>query len=1577
MAAISSTPFGMTDGSFCGEPLMKDGSIYNSSSIPNVSQCFQHTILVFVPSLFFWVLFPAFLLQSRRLQQSRRFLPLPWSPLFVIKGVIALILFCDAIFIFSRHFVDSDNSPSVNWVYPIILALTAAGLFCCHIIAKYVGIVSSGIIFNTYLVFTIAGVPELYEWIQRSTDDTIPSSNGRALGFYIWWSLCLLQTALYCFADKRSEKQPANYELDSSFLNRLTLWWFTPLPLTGARRDLEFTDCFELNEGNQSHFLKEQWEYYWNPTIEKYFEKKKLLVAESTSHKLLNGNSNDFVEENVPKEKEAATKKLEPPSVIYNLFKMFKFEFFAAMIIKGFADVLQFANPYLLQALINYVSDADAKMWQGLSYALLMFGASQLRSFLVNYYFYIMFRMGIKLQSAMTGAVYRKTLRLSNGARRDKTVGEIVNLMAIDIERFQLVTSQIQQYWSSPFQICLALIFLFNTLGIAALPGVLITALFIPYNIFTSFFMRRWMITQMKLKDERAKMCNEVLNGIKVIKLYAWEIPMMNLIENIRKRELSCIFKSSLVRISVDIFNWATPFLVALFAFMTYTLTDPENHKLTPAVAFVSLTLFNQLRSPMTMLGLLINITIETMVSNKRLKNFMIAEELDEKAIDRTPQTSGKYELIEAHKADFSWETPIDTSADSSHSSSSLRDISLSINRGDLIAIVGRVGAGKSSLLSALLGEMEKLRGEVSVRGQIAYVPQQAWIQNMTLRDNICFGQPYNKTLYNKVIDACALRPDLEILPDGDLTEIGEKGINLSGGQKARISLARAIYQNCDIYFFDDPLSAVDSHVGKHIFINALGPRGLLKNKTRILVTHGVTFLPNADKIIVMDKGEIYEQGEYDELIKQNGKLAEVVAVANEEGGTPSQSSKNPSPKPIKKSLETFDEEDTDEYDEPELSVVGDADINLADISVERKLSTISVLAKSGVTRRHSSIRSSTSSIKKGTMKSEGPEKLIQKEKVESRRVKVTVYMEYIKAAGYFMMSAYIFFYIAYQAVMSGRNFWLSQWADDNDPSSATQPTMSSNHRLAIYAVLGGCETIAMALGLICLAFGGLKASKNLHSPVLIQILRSPMSFFDTTPVGRILNRLSKDIEVVDMRLPMNFRYFAMCLTQVAFTLLIICITTPIFTAVIIPLAAVYVLSLRYYVPTSRQLKRLESNSRSPIYSHFGETIQGAAVIRAFRKSEKFSSNMDQYVDKFCQVKYMNLISNRWLAVRLEFIGNLVVFFAALFAVLSHYWGWISSPGLVGLSVSYALNITEVLNFAVRQVSELETNIVSVERLKEYTEVESEAPWRIEGKSPPDGWPQQGRIEFRGYSTRYRTGLELVVRNINAFVKPGEKIGIVGRTGAGKSSLTLALFRMIEAAEGKIVIDSTVIAEIGLHDLRSNITIIPQDPVCFSASLRFNLDPFNKYSDTEIWTALEMAHLKAFVASLPEGLSHQITEGGENVSVGQRQLLCLARALLRRSKILVLDEATAAVDLATDALIQDTIRKEFKDSTIFTIAHRLNTIMDYDRVMVLDKGEIKEMDSPQKLLENKNSYFSAMVLDSKNTESNNETKPSE
>uniref|UniRef100_A0A914C706 Uncharacterized protein n=2 Tax=Acrobeloides nanus TaxID=290746 RepID=A0A914C706_9BILA len=438
-----------------------------------------------------------------------------------------------------------------------------------------------------------------------------------------------------------------------------------------------------------------------------------------------------------------------------------------------------------------------------------------------------------------------------------------------------------------------------------------------------------------------------------------------------------------------------------------------------------------------------------------------------------------------------------------------------------------------------------------------------------------------------------------------------------------------------------------------------------------------------------------------------------------------------------------------------------------------------------------------------------------------------------------------------------------------------------------------------------------------------------------------------------------------MCIVAISSTILMISITNSIFIAVVIPLAGIYIYSLRYYVPTSRQLKRLESTHRSPIYSHFGETIQGASTIRAFGKTDDFINMFHKQVDAFVRIRYMSILANRWLTVRLEFIGSFVVLFAALFGVLSHEWGWVSSAGLIGLSVSYALNITNSLNMFTRQLGDLETNIVAVERIKEYADIPSEAPWHIPGVAIPKDWPKYGRVKLETYATRYRSGLELVIKNISVVIQPSERVGIVGRTGAGKSSLTLALFRIIEAAEGKIVIDGLEIDQIGLHDLRSNLTIIPQDPVLFSGTLRFNMDPFHRYKDDEIWLALELAHLKEFTRSLPNGLNHVISEGGDNISVGQRQLVCLARALLRRSRILILDEATAAVDVATDSLIQETIRQEFQTSTVITIAHRLNTILDYERIMVLDQGEIKEFDTPQNLLSDQNSIFSKMVQDSK------------
>jgi len=512
-----------------------------------------------------------------------------------------------------------------------------------------------------------------------------------------------------------------------------------------------------------------------------------------------------------------------------------------------------------------------------------------------------------------------------------------------------------------------------------------------------------------------------------------------------------------------------------------------------------------------------------------------------------------------------------------------------------------------------------------------------------------------------------------------------------------------------------------------------------------------------------------------------------------------------------------------------------------------------------------------------------------------------------------------------------------------------------------VYGAFGFGQAFSTMVLSVVLAITTLNASKTMHKVMLNQVMRSPMSFFDTTPLGRIVNRFAKDVDICDNTLPNNLRQWLNTLAQFIGTVILIIVKLPVFTAVIVPVAVVFYFVQNIYVNTSRQLKRLESISRSPIYSHFGETIQGASTIRAFGLQHQFITESEEKVDTNQVCYYPSIIANRWLAVRLEYIGNFITFAAALFAILSPD---AVGPADVGLVISYALNVTQTLNWLVRMTSDVETNIVAVERVKEYSEtLEQEASWEDGQNKPADEWPQSGAVTFQDYGMRYRAGLDLVVKNISVDISGGQTVGIVGRTGAGKSSLTVALFRLVEPAEGRILIDGEDVAKLALHDLRKRLTIIPQDPVLFSGTLRVNLDPFNIHQDDEIWKALELAHLKDFAAGLEQGLEHEVSEGGENVSVGQRQLICLARALLRKTKVLILDEATAAVDLETDDLIQATIRREFKGCTVLTIAHRLNTIMDYDRIMVLDKGRIVEFDSPQALLEDSATIFHGMARD--------------
>ncbi|KAM9012500.1 multidrug resistance-associated protein 1 isoform 7-T8 [Ara ararauna] len=1313
-------------------------------------------------------------------------------------------------------------------------------------------------------------------------------------------------------------------EFSTSLLSRITFWWITGLMVQGYRRPLEAKDLWSLNKEDKSEEivpgLATNWAKEWAKTKRQplnmvYLPKKQQNPSDS------NGDVTEEAEALIIK----PSQKSSEASLSKVLYKTFGPYFLTSFLFKAAHDLLMFAGPEILKLLIHFVNNKAAPNWQGYFYTGLLFVCACLQTLILHQYFHICFVTGMRLKTAIVGVIYRKALVITNSARKTSTVGEIVNLMSVDAQRFMDLATYINMIWSAPFQVILALYLLWQNLGPSVLAGVAVMILLVPINAVMAMKTKTYQVAQMKSKDNRIKLMNEILNGIKVLKLYAWELAFREKVLEIRQKELKVLKKSAYLA-AMATFTWVcAPFLVALSTFAVYVTID-KNNILDAQKAFVSLALFNILRFPLNMLPMVISSIVEASVSLKRLRVFLSHEELDPDSIIRSPITAAEGCIV-VKNATFSW---------SKNDPPLLNSINFSVPEGSLVAVVGQVGCGKSSLLSALLGEMDKKEGYVVVKGSVAYVPQQAWVQNATLQDNIIFGREMNESRYKHVIEACALLPDIEILPAGDKTEIGEKGVNMSGGQKQRVSLARAVYCNADVCLFDDPLSAVDAHVGKHIFENVIGPKGILKNKTRVLVTHAINYLPQMDTILVMSDGEISEMGSYQELLKQDGAFAEFLRTyANTEQSMENSDTNSPSGKegkPVENGM-----------------LVNEASGKL----MHRQLSNSSTYSRdTGKSQQHSS----TAELQKPQAE-KNSWKLTEADTAKTGRVKATVYWDYMKAIGLFISFLSIFLFMCNHIASLASNYWLSLWTDDPVINGTQRYT---NVRLGVYGALGLSQGIAVFGYSMVVSIGGIFASRHLHLNLLHSVLRSPMSFFERTPSGNLVNRFSKEIDTIDSTIPPIIKMFMGSTFNVIGACIIILLATPIAAVIIPPLGLVYLFVQRFYVATSRQLKRLESVSRSPVYSHFNETLLGVTVIRAFEEQKRFIKQNDMKVDENQKAYYPSIVANRWLAVRLEYVGNCIVLFAALFAVMARNK---LSAGLVGLSVSYSLQITAYLNWLVRMSSELETNIVAVERVKEYAEMEKEAEWSIEQTAPASTWPEEGKIEFRGYGLRYREDLDLVLKNINVTINGGEKIGIVGRTGAGKSSLTLGLFRINEAAEGEIIIDGVNIAKIGLHDLRFKITIIPQDPILFSGSLRMNLDPFDQHSDEDIWRSLELAHLKNFVSSLPDKLNHDCAEGGENLSVGQRQLVCLARALLRKSKILVLDEATAAVDLETDKLIQSTIKSQFEECTVLTIAHRLNTIMDYTRVLVLDRGEVVECDSPEHLLQQKGIFYS-MAKDS-------------
>ncbi|KAF7272715.1 hypothetical protein GWI33_014527 [Rhynchophorus ferrugineus] len=1522
---------------FCGSKFWDYNLTWNSSD-PDFTPCFEKTALVWLPCVFLWLFAP---LEVYYMKSSRN-KDIPWNWKNVAKvfitGFICIISLSDFL---SNINEDVISKVAVYMPFCKLITFTLAGVLAYY--NKNHGVQSSGLLFIFWFLMALFGIPQFRTEIKTNGDNG-PDNEYLYISYMIYYPLTIAMFLLNCFAEGRPRIYPYGESKkqsplpSASFLSKITYCYMDKMMYKGFRRPLEEKDMWDLKPEDRAGELV--------PIFEREFFRR--MERNNRKHQEQNGVTKvSFKSGHGSVDLGKQSKDRKETSIIPAMWSCFHKPFMMGVMLKLITDLSQFINPQILGLLIAYVG-SNEPMWKGILYALALFISAGVVTLINNQNADRLFIFGLRVRTVLTSAIYRKSLRISNSARKQRTVGEIVNLMSADANKFQELTFFINMLWSAPVTIVLAIYFLWLEVGPSILAGLLVMILLIPLNMVLVSRSKKLQIKQMKEKDERVKIMNEVLNGMKILKLYAWEQSFEEHIMGIRNREITSLRQSAYLHAGT-MFIWnCAPFLVSCATFATYVLVDEKNI-LTPAKAFVSLALLNILRMPMSMLPNVINQMVQTWVSVRRLNAFLNAEELEPYVTHDKSDTTP----LKIDSATFSWgEEPV------------LKNIDVAVAKNSLTAVVGAVGSGKSSLVSAFLGEMDKLSGRVNNWGSIAYVPQQAWIQNATVRDNITFGREFDKIRYNRVVEACALKPDFEMLANGDQTEIGEKGINLSGGQKQRISLARAVYVDADIYLLDDPLSAVDSHVGKHIFEKLIGPSGLLRNKTRVLVTHAVTYLPQTDKIVVLKDGEISESGSYQDLLAQKGAFADFLLQHINE--------------------DVEDEEELDELQEQ----LGGAEIaeevrNNLRRSISRQRSRISEsslgsqqgLNGIGRTESRESLRSSkrkpSVSSRKISIRTEKAAKsdtainqkgkLIQTERAERGNVKFAVYLYYLGAVGTLFILGTIAFNAGFQGFGIATNFWLGLWSEDPDmiDENGKVNTGLRNLYLIVYAVLGIGQAVCIYIGNMLFAKGTTSAAAKLHNFVLHNVLRLPMSFFDTTPSGRILSRFAGDIINVDLRLPMNFNVFFLNSIKVIGTLAVICYTTPLFTAVIIPIACLYLFIQRYYVATSRQLKRIESVSRSPIYSHFGETVTGTHVIRAFGQTEKFMNDSDTKVDKNQMSVYPSNCSGRWLSVRLEMIGNIIILFAALFAVL----GKDLNPALVGLSVSYSMNITQTLNFLVRMVSDVETTIVCVERIKEYGEVKREADWEIPSKKPLPTWPESGTVQFKRYGLRYRPGLDLVLKGIDFQVNGGEKIGIVGRTGAGKSSLTLALFRIIEAAEGTILIDGTPINEIGLHDLRSRLTIIPQDAVLFSGSLRMNLDPFNKYTDSDVWKTLELAHLKEYVNGLPAGLMHKISEGGENLSVGQRQLICLARALLRKTKILILDEATAAVDLETDELIQKTIRSEFADCTVLTIAHRLNTIMDSDRVLVLDKGNISEFDTPANLLENKDSIFHGMCKD--------------